>query len=292
MPWFRPRRARSSRCVGEDAALAVLRIDGQPGGFRCVEPRERDAHRIGIVGGAGNGGDGFSVTLDDAEFGRGEAGERSHRVFILRGGNAVGNIGERAGGRAVQRLGDRFGRAHAVGHKRLRLGGGKLVQRHCGRCRHGVMFDIGGEADGDGAVGPFRIADQGLRRCHASFPIGCGGPAIIDHEHQRAGAGNAVIARVHHGVSKRKNDGSGQRHAQQCQPPRAFGGRFLALQHSCQNFQRRKHFRLGARRGEPQQPPDGGQRQKAEENIRAGENEGQCAHRRPPPCAGAPDKYM
>ncbi|MNV63474.1 hypothetical protein D3C71_1560700 [compost metagenome] len=154
------------------------------------------------------------------------------------------------------------------------------------------MFGICGEADGNGAIGPFRIADQGLSGFDASLPISCRGPAIIDHKHQGTSAGNAVVAGVHHRIGQRENHGGGERDAQQCQPPRAFRGRFLALQHGGQNFQRRKNLCLGARRGEPQQPPDGWKRQKAEENIGAGEDEGQCAHRLPPPCAGAPDKYM
>ncbi len=154
------------------------------------------------------------------------------------------------------------------------------------------MVCVRGEADRHRPFGPFRIANQGFCGFYSAIPIRRRRPTVIDDHHQRSCARQRIVARVHHGIGQRENNSRGQSHAQQRQPPRTFRGRFFPLQHGGEDFQRRKDFRLRTWRSEPQQPPYGWQGQKTEENVGTGKNERQKAHRRPPPSAGDPDRYI
>ena len=278
--------------VGDGAAADIVGREREDTGAGCIEAADGDGHGIGLVG---RGGDrhGFRAAADQAQFRGRERGEVGHHV-VFAGGDAVGEESNRAGGAALQGGGKGRERGLAVRRQRLWGCGGKAVAGFVRRGRDCVVLAVGGEEDRDREIAAFGIGDQRVGGVHPALPVRCGRPAIVHKEHQRAVCGQRVGARVQDRIGDGEDDGCGHQHAQQRQPPRAFRGRFLALQDACENAQRREGLGDGAGRRQPQQPPDGGKRNEGRKHHRIGKDEGKQAHSCPP-CvarAGMPERYI
>ena len=202
--------------------------------------------------------------------------------------DAVGEPHDRGRAGAAERGGDRLRRRRAVGRERLRLHGGG---RRAGR---GGRLDL--QADGLGGVGgrrdqqrpalAFGLRDQPLDHVGARRPLRRGGPAVVDHQHDGAGARERLLAvGIEHRLGQRQDHQRGRQHADQRQPPGRLRRRLLAVLDADQDAGRRELDALRPRRDGAQQPPDHRQGQQAREQPGAKEGDGPERHGVPPAAA-------
>ena len=104
------------------------------------------------------------------------------------------------------------------------------------------------------------------------FPIGRGGEAVIDHDQERALAGDGP-ARVDQGMGQRQDHQGGDRQAQQQQPPGRAMRCLLGRGQAEQETDGRKIQTPRRRRHQPQQPPQHRQQQQGAQNPGCGEGE-------------------
>ena len=108
---------------------------------------------------------------------------------------------------------------------------------------------------------------------HASCPIRCGGPAIIQHQQQRAGLAGAGCW-LPNGAGEAQNNQPRHDQAQQQQPPGRARRRGLGGLQFAQNARGWEDLALGRGRRDPQQPPQYRQRRQCQQQPRGGEADG------------------
>jgi hypothetical protein len=99
------------------------------------------------------------------------------------------------------------------------------------------------------------LGEQAVDRRFARLPVARGGPAVVDHEHQRAAAaqpGRGVQQRLGHS----QDDQQGHYQPQQEQPPRGPRRRLLRRQEAEQQADGREAQGPRGRRRDPEQPPE------------------------------------
>lgn len=152
---------------------------------------------------------------------------------------------------------------------------GGLEARHRGIGRGGdrIVRRVGGERQRDGHIGAACLFDQSFRSRDAVRPVGGGGPVIVDHQRQRPCLGERVAMRVEHRAGQCEDHQRREEHSERRQPPGAGRRRFLAFGDAGEDGERRKDLARRARRGDAQQPPDGGKRCQRHEQDRIGKTE-------------------
>ena len=176
-------------------------------------------------------------------------GKPQHAIVRLAAELALERCGQCLAVRRV-RLGREPGRAFAG------LGGGDRTSdgvAGCRRCKHDSPAVTPGAVDG------------GVDRLAPLRPMGRRGPAIVDDEEERPGSGKVLPVGVEHGAGQRQHDQGREQHSQRREPPGAVGRRLLGRLQFLEQPRRREHYVMGARRRQPQQPPDGGERGEAQE---------------------------
>jgi hypothetical protein len=140
-------------------------------------------------------------------------------------------------------------------NRRTRIGGADRRKR---RRRLAGCEGRGGDQH-DRPVFALGLGQDADRRRLASAPIVRRGPAVVDDQRHRPGAGEPRL-RIEQRVGERDDDQCRDEGAQQDQPPRCVRRGFLARGQPEEQPDRRKGDAARRRRGHPQQPPDHRQR--------------------------------
>ena len=109
-------------------------------------------------------------------------------------------------------------------------------------------------------------------------PVGRRGPAIVDHQKQRAGARRLLRGRPVDRPGQRDDQRRRDQAAKEDQPPRGPRRRLFLRRDLEEEPGRRKALGLRLRRGDAKEQPDQRQREQREEDRRVGEGEGKRAH--------------
>ncbi len=107
-------------------------------------------------------------------------------------------------------------------------------------------------------------------------PVMRGGPAVVDDQDERP-AGGEPRAGIEQRMGEGQDDERGECHAQEDEPERRAGRRFLARHQSEKQPDRREAQPSRCRRGDPQEPPQ--DRQNGETDEQPGRGEGEGAER-------------
>ena len=183
-----------------------------------------------------------------------------------------------------QRRGQRLDGGHAVRRERLRLQrrGRRAGQRRRLDFQVGAARGTGRRHDHHRPALSLGLGDQPLDQEGARRPLRGGGPAVVDHQHHRAGAAQRLVAvRVQHRLGQRQDDERGRQHADQRQPPGRLRGRLLAVLDADQDAGRREREAPRLRRHRAQQPPDDRQCQDTSQQPRTEERDRPERHAAP-----------
>ena len=134
----------------------------------------------------------------------------------------------------------------------------------------------------DGPAATLGALDQPLGVGDARRPARRRGPAVVDHQKERAATGQVglrIEERSGHGQDQRCR----QQQAQQQQPPRHLHRRLFGRLQADQQADGREAHQLGQRRDQAQQPVDHRQRQQQRKHARCREGESAEAQHDPAP---------
>ena len=122
------------------------------------------------------------------------------------------------------------------------------------------------------AVLAFRPVEDLVPRRHPLLPAARGRPSIVDDQDQRAGTAQP-LARVDDRAGQSEDHQQGDQAAQDDQPERRAGGRFLRRAQAEHEADRREGDQPRRRRGHPEQPPDQRQDEPGEQEPGGGKAE-------------------
>ena len=154
----------------------------------------------------------------------------------------------------------------AVNAERLRLDLLDLHARSACKTEGDVAIGLRQRQDRDAAIVGFGARDHLVSGSQARVPGRCRGPAVVEHDQQRCGAVCRRERRVPQRSGGRDDDQGGQSQSQQREPPGRARWGFFFRGDLEQQARRRKIDTAGARRNQPQQPPQHGQTEQAEQH--------------------------
>ena len=280
--------------LGVGLAVVVLEGEARFAERQALEVERADDAVLGAAGGGAQNLDGQRargvVGGGERMRGRQAAGDDRDRAALRRAGkpgdelraaadvDAVGQPDHLHVGRSGEQPRDGRQRVAALDGVRHRL---ELLQPHArggGRLQRNLAARLAERNDGDAAVVGLGAGDDVVGGAQPQIPARRGAKAVVDQQRDRRRAGRGRDRRIPQRSGGGEDDQRRQQEPQQRQPPRRAGRRVLLRLDVEQQPRRRKGDAPRPRRNKPQDPPQHGQAEQAEQHQRLREAEREAHH--------------